>query len=88
MSQQNVELVRTIYDAWARGDRDRPRHRGERPRAVLPCTPMRCQGQDAPKPAPGVEVQWRQGYVWTVKDARPCGSSGSTTRTRRWRRRV
>jgi ketosteroid isomerase-like protein len=102
MSQENVELVRTIYERWSRGERagqliDPQLEYVNPPYAVESGTrrgrdslakirevyadfhvePERFvdAGEDVVviglargTSASGVEVRWRQGYVWTVRD--------------------
>jgi len=104
MSQENVDLVRTIYDLWSRGESARhlidseleyvnPSYAVEsgthharsalgRVREVYPdfrVEPERFAdaGDDVVvigvargTSASGLEAQWRQGYVWTVRDGR------------------
>ena len=102
MSRENVDLVRTIHDAWATGtsNRDliapdleyvnppyaveagtrRERSALDRVRDVYPNFRIEAEryidagdevvviGMARGTGASGVEVQWRQGYVWTIKD--------------------
>ncbi len=104
MSQENVELVRAIYDRWAAGssardliDADmeyvnpsyavesgtrRDRRALARVREVYPdfrVEPERFLdagenvvviGTARGTAASGVEAQWRQGYVWTVREGK------------------
>jgi hypothetical protein len=104
VSEQNVQLVRTIYDLWSRGETARhlidpaveyvnPPYAVEagtrRGRAVLGkvrevypdfrVEPERFidAGEDVVvigtargTARSGVEAQWRQGYVWTVRDGK------------------
>jgi uncharacterized protein len=104
MSQENVELVRSIYARWAKHESARDlidpdieyvnppyavesgtRHGREalgKVREVFPdfrVEPERFVdagdevvviGTARGTAASGVEAQWRQGYVWTVRDGR------------------
>ena len=102
MSQENVEIVRAIHDAWARdaapahliardleyvnppyavesgtrydraaldGVRDvYPDFRIEAQRYIDAGDDVVVIGIARGTGASGVEVQWRQGYVWTIQD--------------------
>ena len=104
MSQENVELVRSIYELWSSGqtashliDPDLeyinpsyavesgtrhtrsalgtvrevyPDFRVEPERFVDAGEQVVVTGVARGKSASGVEAQWRQGYVWTVRDGR------------------
>jgi ketosteroid isomerase-like protein len=102
MSQENVEVVRAIYDAWLAGTSAREliaqdleyvnppdavesgTRRGRKSLAIIRevypdfrVEPERYidAGEDVVvigtargTGASGLEVQWRQGYIWTVED--------------------
>jgi ketosteroid isomerase-like protein len=104
MSEQNVQLVRTIYERWSRGERTRDlidkeleyvnppyavesgTRRGRRTLAMIKdvypdfrVEPERFLdvgdevvviGTARGTAASGVQAQWRQGYVWTVRDGK------------------
>jgi uncharacterized protein len=104
MSQENLELVRTIYRLWGENEsarhlidadleyvnppyavesgtrRDRrtlskirevyPDFRVEPERFVDAGEEIVVIGTARGTSASGVEAQWRQGYVWTVRDGR------------------
>jgi ketosteroid isomerase-like protein len=104
VSEQNVQLVRTIYERWSRGERTRDlidkeleyvnppyavesgTRRGRRTLAMIKdvypdfrVEPERFVdageevvviGTARGTAASGVEAQWRQGYVWTVRDGK------------------
>jgi ketosteroid isomerase-like protein len=104
MSQENVEIVRAIYELWCKGQTARhliasdleyvnpsyavesgtrhDRNTLSKIRDVYPdfrVEPERfvdCDdhvvviGVARGKSASGVEAQWRQGYVWTIRDGR------------------
>jgi ketosteroid isomerase-like protein len=104
VSEQNVQLVRTIYERWSRGERTRDlidqeleyvnppyavesgTRRGRRTLAMIKdvypdfrVEPERfvdageevvVLGTARGTAASGVEAQWRQGYVWTVRDGK------------------
>jgi ketosteroid isomerase-like protein len=104
MSQENVDVVRAIYDAWLAGTSARDliaqdleyvnppdavesgTRRGRKSLAIIRevypdfrVEPERYidAGEDVVvigtargTGASGVEVQWRQGYIWTVEDGR------------------
>jgi ketosteroid isomerase-like protein len=104
MSQENVELIRAIYDRWSAGSsardlidadmeyvnpayavesgtrRDRralatvrevyPDFRVEPERFVDAGENVVVIGTARGTAASGVEAQWRQGYVWTVRDGK------------------
>jgi ketosteroid isomerase-like protein len=102
MSAQNVQLVRTIYELWSRGEparhlidlqleyvnphyaveagtrRERralstvrevyPDFRVEPERFIDAGEDVVVIGTARGTAASGVQAQWRQGYVWTVRD--------------------
>jgi ketosteroid isomerase-like protein len=104
MSQENVEIVRAIHEAWAKhaspahliapdleyvnppyaveagtrhdraaldGVRDvYPDFRVEAQRYVDAGDEVVVIGIARGTGASGVEVQWRQGYIWTIRDGR------------------
>jgi hypothetical protein len=104
VSEQNVELVRTIHELWGRGERaghlidpeleyvnpeyavEAGTRRGRRTlgkiREVYPDFRLEPErfidagdevvviGTARGTAASGVEAQWRQGYVWTVRDGK------------------
>jgi uncharacterized protein len=104
MSQENVELVKAIYAAWAGGAsarhliesdleyvnppyalesgtrRDRrtlgkirdvyPDFRVEPERYIDAGDDVVVIGTARGTAASGVEAQWRQGYIWTIRDGR------------------
>jgi uncharacterized protein len=104
VSRENVELVRTIYRRWSRGETTRdlidrqleyvnppyaveagtrhdrgtlarvrdvyPDFRVEPERFVDAGEEVVVIGTARGTAASGVEAQWRQGYVWTVRDGR------------------
>jgi ketosteroid isomerase-like protein len=104
MSQQNVKLVRSIYELWGRNESARhlidpeleyvnpsyavesgtrqsrstlakvrevyPDFRVEPERFVDAGENVVVIGTARGTAASGVEAQWRQGYVWTVRDGR------------------
>jgi ketosteroid isomerase-like protein len=104
MSQENLELVRTIYRLWAEGESARdlidpeleyvnppyaveagtrqsrrtlgkirevyPDFRVEPERFVDAGDDIVVIGTARGTSASGLEAQWRQGYVWTVRDGK------------------
>jgi uncharacterized protein len=104
MSQENVELVRSIYELWSKGESARhlidpeleyvnpsyavesgTRHSRStlgKIREVYPDFHVEAErfvdaGEDVVvigiargTSASGLETQWRQGYVWTIRDGR------------------
>jgi ketosteroid isomerase-like protein len=104
MSEENVELVRSIYEAWARNESARhliaheleyvnppyaveagtrhDRRALQKIRDVYPDFRVEPQrfldageevvviGIARGTSASGVTAQWRQGYIWTVRDGR------------------
>jgi ketosteroid isomerase-like protein len=102
MSAQNVQLVRTIYELWSRGEAARhlidpqleyvnphyaveagtrrerralstvrevyPDFRVEPERFIDAGEDVVVIGTARGTAASGVQAQWRQGYVWTVRD--------------------
>jgi len=104
VSQQNVEIVRSIYELWGKDESARDlidpqleyvnppyavesgtRHSRSALRAIREVYPdfhveperFVDAGEDVAvigiargTSASGVEAQWRQGYVWTVRDGR------------------
>ncbi len=104
MSQENVDIVRAIYDGWAkrtsvahlivpdleyvnppyaveagiRHDRDAldgvrdvyPDFRIDAQRYIDVGDDVVVIGIARGTGASGVEIQWRQGYIWTIKDGR------------------
>jgi len=104
MSQENVELVRSIYELWSRNESARhlidpeleyvnppyavesgtrrSRSSLSKIREVYPDFHVEAErfidaGEDVAvigiahgTSASGIEAQWRQGYVWTVRDGR------------------
>jgi len=104
MSQENVELIKRIYDLWATGDSTRelidpdleyvnppnavesgvkfgrrslaairevyPDFRVEPERFVDAGDEVVVLGVARGTSAAGIEAQWRQGYVWTIREHR------------------
>jgi ketosteroid isomerase-like protein len=104
MSEQNVQLVRTIYDLWSRSEPARhlidpaveyvnppyaveagtrrgrtalgkirevyPDFRVEPERFIDAGEDVVVIGTARGSTRSGVEAQWRQGYVWTVRDGK------------------
>jgi uncharacterized protein len=104
VSEQNVQLVRTIYDLWSRNERARhlidpameyvnppyaveagtrrgrtalgkirevyPDFRVEPERFIDAGEDVVVIGTARGTARSGVEAQWRQGYVWTVRDGK------------------
>jgi uncharacterized protein len=104
MSEQNVQLIRTIYERWSRGESTRdlidsqleyvnppyavetgtkqgartlarvrdvyPDFRVEPERFVDAGEEVVVIGIAHGTAASGVKAQWRQGYVWTVRDGK------------------
>jgi ketosteroid isomerase-like protein len=70
VSQQNLEIVRSIYELWSKDESVYPDFHVEPERFVDAGEDVAVIGIARGTSVSGVEAQWRQGYVWTVRDGR------------------
>jgi len=65
-----LEIVRSIYELWSKDESVYPDFHVEPERFVDAGEDVAVIGTARGTSASGVEAQWRQGYVWTVRDGR------------------